>query len=171
MLSIYAYGVGGANAVGLAAVGRMAPAALAAPLTSLLGDRHSRRDVLLALALTAVMFALAGAALAGIPRDVREPEPHAEPEERLEEMAAGFRAVAAEPGLRLVVGVLGVSTLVEGAIDVLVVLIALESLDLGAAGVGWLNSAWGLGGIVGGALAVLVLGRRATHPGSCWRAC
>ena len=103
MLSIYAYGVGGANAVGLAAVGRMAPAALAAPLTSLLGDRHSRRDVLLALALTAVMFALAGAALAGIPRDVREPEPHAEPEERLEEMAAGFRAVAAEPGLRLVV--------------------------------------------------------------------
>ena len=250
VLSIYAYGVGGANAVGLAAVARMAPAALAAPLTSLLGDRHSRRDVLLvlalarsgvlavaaalvaldgppaavfilaavftaigtghkpaqaallpaladqprqlaaanamwssvdsvgfllgalsgglivaasgvdlALALTAVMFALAALALAGIPRDVREPEPHAEPEERLEEVAAGFRAVAAEPGLRLVVGVLGVSTLVEGAIDVLVVLIALELLDLGAAGVGWLNSAWGLGGILGGALAVLVLGR------------
>ena len=54
---------------------------------------------------------------------------------------------------------LGVSTLVEGAIDVLVVLIALELLNLGAAGVGWLNSAWRLGGIVGGALAVLVLGR------------
>ena len=53
---------------------------------------------------------------------------------------------------------LGVSTLVEGAIDVLVVLIALELLNLGAAGVGWLNSAWGLGGIVGGALAVLVAG-------------
>ena len=62
-------------------------------------------------------------------------------------------------GLRLVVGVLGASTLVEGAIDVLVVLVALELLGLGAAGVGWLNSAWALGGIVGGALAVLVLGR------------
>jgi MFS family permease len=72
---------------------------------------------------------------------------------------AGFRAVAADRGLRTVVGVLGVSTLIEGAIDVLVVLVALELLGLGAAGVGWLNSAWGLGGAVGGAVAVLVLGR------------
>ena len=45
---------------------------------------------------------------------------------------------------------LGVSTLVEGAIDVLVVLVALELLDLGPAGVGWLNSAWGVGGVIGG---------------------
>src|SRR5690348_14543841 len=49
-LAVYAYGVGGASLVGVAAVARMAPAALAAPFTSLLGDRHSRRDVLLALA-------------------------------------------------------------------------------------------------------------------------
>jgi MFS family permease len=55
--------------------------------------------------------------------------------------------------------VLGASTLVEGAIDVLVVLVALQLLGLGAAGVGWLNSAWALGGIAGGAVAVLVLGR------------
>jgi MFS family permease len=67
--------------------------------------------------------------------------------------------VAADRGLRLVVGVLGASTLVEGAVDVLVVLVALELLGLGAAGVGWLNSAWALGGIAGGAAAVLVLGR------------
>jgi MFS family permease len=58
-----------------------------------------------------------------------------------------------------VVGVLGASTLVEGAVDVLVVLVALQLLGLGAAGVGWLNSAWGLGGVAGGAVAVLVLGR------------
>ena len=42
-LSVYAYEVGGASLVGVAAVVRMAPAALAAPATSLLGDRHSRR--------------------------------------------------------------------------------------------------------------------------------
>jgi hypothetical protein len=50
-LSVYAYGVGGASLVGLAAVARMAPAALAAPATSLLGEGHSRRNVLLALPL------------------------------------------------------------------------------------------------------------------------
>ena len=245
-LSIYAYDVGGASLVGVAAVVRMAPAALAAPATSLLGDRYPRRDVLLylalarslvlalaaatvalagppalvfalaavftavgtghkpaqaallpaladeprqlaaanalwsavdsggfligalagglvvaaggvedALALTAVAFALAGLALAGIRPDVHAPPPR---EER-GELVAGFRAVAADRGLRLVVGVLGASTLIEGAVDVLVVLVALELLDVGAAGVGWLNASWGLGGAIGGAIAVLVLGR------------
>jgi len=62
------------------------------------------------------------------------------------------------------VGVLGTSTLIEGAVDVLVVLIALELLSLGPAGVGWLNSAWGVGGVLGAAGAVLWLtrGRNAT---------
>ena len=61
-------------------------------------------------------------------------------------------------------GVLGTSTLIEGAVDVLVVLIALELLSLGPAGVGWLNSAWGVGGVLGAAGAVLWLtrGRNAT---------
>src|SRR5689334_6867472 len=51
----------------------MAPAALAAPLTSLLGDRHSRRDVLLVLALArSGVLALAAAlvALGGPPAAV-----------------------------------------------------------------------------------------------------
>jgi len=251
-LSVYAYGVGGASAVGLAAVVRMVPAALAAPATSMLGDRYSRRNVLLALALvralvlavaaavvaldgpaaavfalaavftavgtghkpaqaallpgladepgqlaasnalwsavdslgflvgaagggvliavggvefaiaaTCAAFLLAALALAGIPVDVRAPGAAAPPGgRRVEEIAEGFRTVAADPGLRLVVGVLGVSTLIEGAIDVLVVVVALELLDLGAAGVGWLNSAWGLGGAIGGAAALLLLARR-----------
>jgi len=251
-LSVYAYGVGGASAVGLAAAVRMVPAALAAPAMSLLGDRYSRRNVLVVLSLVralvlavaaavvaldgppAVVFALAAVftavgtghkpaqaallpgladeagqlaasnalwsaidsvgflagaagggllvaiggvefalaatcaayllavlALAGIPVDVRPPGAGAPPVgRRAAEIAEGFRTVAATPGLRLVVGVLGVSTLVEGAVDVLVVVVALELLDLGAAGVGWLNSAWGLGGAIGGAAAVLLLARR-----------
>ena len=77
---------------------------------------------------------------------------------RLEELAEGF-ARRGEHRLRMVVVVVGASTLVEGAIDVLVVLVALELLDLGAAGVGWLNSAWGVGGIVGGATAVILIAR------------
>src|SRR4051794_28306983 len=49
-LAVHAYAVGGAAAVGLAALVRMAPAGLAAPLTGLLADRFPRRDVLLAAA-------------------------------------------------------------------------------------------------------------------------
>ena len=56
-------------------------------------------------------------------------------------------------------GVSACSTLVEGAADVLIVLVAIELLDLGQAGVGWLNSAWAVGGIVGGAAAISLLGR------------
>ena len=114
----------------------------------------------LALAATALAFALAALALAGIPAD------------RVERAAAA-RAHAPGGGDRrgLPRGrrpirscgsssrVLGVSTLVEGAIDVLVVLVALELLDLGAAGVGWLNSAWGVGGVIGGTSAVLLIAR------------
>ncbi len=256
-LAVYAYDVGGATAVGVAAVVRMAPAALAAPAMSMLGDRYSRRNVLLVLALaraavlagaaavvwedgpaalvfalaalftaigtghkpaqaallpsladnprqlaagnalwsavdsvgflagaalggvfiavggaelalsvTALAFVAAAVALLGIPADHREGEP-APPlpgGRRAAEIAEGFRAVGADKRLRLVVGVLGVSTLVEGAIDVLVVLIALELLDLGNAGVGWLNSAWGVGGVLGGAGAAMLVtrGRNAT---------
>ena len=76
----------------------------------------------------------------------------------------------------MVVVVLGASTLVEGAIDVLVVLVALELLDLGAAGVGWLNSAWGVGGVIGGAGAVVLITRglqrhRAADRVGCSSAC
>ena len=84
---------------------------------------------------------------------------HPEGEHQFEELASGFRTVAGDKRLRLLVGVLSASTLVEGAADVLVVLVALELLDLGGAGVGWLNSAWGLGGIAGGAAAISLLGR------------
>ena len=57
--------------------------------------------------------------------------------------------------MRLVVGVLTAATFVEGAIDVLVVVVALELLDLGSAGVGWLNAAWGPAGSAGGVVALL----------------
>src|SRR5262245_47848287 len=59
-LAVDAYAVGGAAAVGLAALVRMAPAGLAAPLLGLAADRFSRRDVLLAA--TAARAALLGAA-------------------------------------------------------------------------------------------------------------
>jgi MFS family permease len=61
--------------------------------------------------------------------------------------------------LRLLVGVFTADLLVQSVIDVLLVVAALELLDMGASGVGWLNAAWGVGGLVGGAAAIALLRR------------
>jgi MFS family permease len=48
---------------------------------------------------------------------------------------------------------------VQGVVDVMVVIAAIELLGLGQSGVGWLNTAWGIGGIAGGWVALSLLGR------------
>lgn len=76
------------------------------------------------------------------------------------EALAGFRAVLAEPRLRLVVGLYSAQTVVAGAMGVLVVVAALRLFALGIGGVGWLYSACGVGGVVGAAIAVALVGRQ-----------
>src|SRR3954470_2511295 len=67
-LAVHAYAVGGATAVGLAALVRMLPAGLAAPLLGHAGDRFSRRDVLLVTALArAVVLVAAALTLQSLP--------------------------------------------------------------------------------------------------------
>lgn len=113
-----------------------------------------------AFAVGALLFAVAAWPLARMPRDeVPDYRSQADDEGALDELVSGFRLVSRDRSLRLLVGVLAASTLVEGAVDVLVVLVAIELLDLGGPGVGWLNSAWGVGGLVGGAAAISLLGR------------
>src|SRR5215217_1352661 len=110
-------------------------------------------------AATTVAFLVAALVLRPLPRDVPPPHREARDGERLSaEVLAGFRAVLGDRGLRLVVPTLAVTTLVEGALDVLVVVVALDVLDAGEAGVGWLNAAWAVGGMLGGAAAVALLG-------------
>src|SRR3954466_15605692 len=60
-LAVYAYAVGGAAAVGLAALVRMVPAGLAAPLMGLAADRLPRRDVLLVATLARALLLSAAA--------------------------------------------------------------------------------------------------------------
>ena len=67
---------------------------------------------------------------------------------------APLRLAGLDRRAKTLVGVLSVSTLIEGMVDVLVVVTALELVHVGEAGVGWLNGAWGVGGVVGGVLAV-----------------
>jgi MFS family permease len=72
----------------------------------------------------------------------------------------GFRTVMVESRVRLIVGLYAAQTFVDGALNVLVVVAALELLDVGEAGVGFLNSSVGIGGLVGGIAAIALVGRR-----------
>jgi hypothetical protein len=254
-LSVYAYGAGGATAVGLAAFVRMLPAGVAAPFAGLVADRRSRRDVLAAscagraaalvaiaglvpagaplaavlalaalvtvlqsaqrpaqaalltllartpqelaaanaawsgldnasflvgallggaliaatgttvvFAVTAALFGLATGALVRVRRD---PVPAyragggAAPGARhlVRDVFGGLGAVRADRALSLVVATVAVTTFVEGIVDVLVVVGALTILHLGDAGAGWLNAAWGAGGLAGGAVALALAHR------------
>ena len=88
------------------------------------------------------------------------PEEHRGPERAaggvLQEAVAGFRAIGREGRLRLLVGLYGAQTLAAGVLRVLLVVTALKVLDLGASGVGFLNSAVGVGALAA-MLAVLAL--------------
>jgi MFS family permease len=247
VLSLYAYGEGGASAVGVAVLVRMAPSVLAAPYASMLADRHSRRLVLMAGGVTRALLA-AGAALAVsagapfavvlalaaliniagtahkpaqaalIPQLSRSPLelaaanicwstlesvgfvggsllvavlvavsslevalvaisiswllvavcaqtlPRDHPPPRIEtntveELIRGFRTVEQHPELRTLVGVFTLDAFVQSMMDVLIVIAALELLDIGQSGAGWLNACWGIGGIVGAGVATALLGR------------
>ncbi|MDP8910483.1 MAG: MFS transporter, partial [Actinomycetota bacterium] len=76
------------------------------------------------------------------------------------EAFAGFRTIAAEPRLRLLIGLFAVQTLVAGALNVLIVVAAFDLLELGQSGVGYLNSAVGVGGLLGAFVALALVGRR-----------
>jgi MFS family permease len=78
----------------------------------------------------------------------------------VDELLAGFRTIVGERRLRLLVGLFGAQTFVDGMLNVLVVVIALELLDTGQAGVGFLNSAIGIGGLIGALAAAALVGRR-----------
>jgi MFS family permease len=73
---------------------------------------------------------------------------------------AGFRAIAATRGLRLIVLLYAAQTVVAGAMGVLVVVSALRLLSLGNGGVGWLYSACGIGGLIGAVVALALVGRQ-----------
>jgi MFS family permease len=90
-------------------------------------------------------------------------EPPLERRERpglVNELAAGFRTIAQERRLQLVIGLFSAQTLVYGAFSVLLAVSALQLLHLGPGGVGYLNSAVGVGGILGSVVALAVVGRR-----------
>jgi MFS family permease len=250
-LGVYGFQAGGALAVGLAALVRLAPGALASPFAGVLSDRYPRRSVLvgsclavslvlaaataaaaldasaalifalagaftvassgylpaegallpllartpqelsaanvtqssmdnagflaaavcsgvlLGLASPAVVFGVAGAVsllasllLAQVRRDERPEYAHdGEISGMWAETTLGFRTLFEERGLRLPGVALIVLVFFEGAADVLVVIMALELLQLSEGSVGFLNASWGIGGLLGAAALMLLLDR------------
>ena len=247
-LGVYAYGEGGAAAVGLVGLIRMIPAAIAAPFTASLADRFSRVAVMVAsdairfavmLGAAAVIAAggpavavyvlvaastvtgtvfrpaqaallpslvrtpteltaanvasstiesigtFLGPALGGLLLAVSSPEvvfavngltflwsavlvlglrgveTPREPREAAVEhqdtgLLGGIGTIVREPTLRTLVGLYAAQTLVAGALNVLVVVTSFELLDLDDAGVGLLYAAVGVGGLVGGFVALVL---------------
>ncbi len=113
----------------------------------------------LVFAVTATAFAWSAAYLVRIPPDPA-PARRAEDVRMLPALLGGFRAIAVDPALRVVVGVMSAQTLVCGAFEVLLVVIAIRMLHAGNAGVGWLNAAVGVGGIVGAVVVTALAGRK-----------
>jgi MFS family permease len=75
------------------------------------------------------------------------------------EATAGFRMIVRNRDVATLLALFTVQTLVSGALVVFVVVIALDLLHGGASTVGWLSAAIGAGGLVGGAVALVLAGR------------
>ena len=120
--------------------------------------------VLLALSGPAAVFALTGgltvwsiAFVLQIPRD-EAPAPPERPH-FLIELTAGFATMIRRPALRVVMGLTAAQALVDGALEVLLVVLAIRLLHGDNATLGWLNTAIGIGSILG-AFVVAVLATR-----------
>ncbi len=116
-------------------------------------------SVWVVFAVTASSFVWSALQLTGLLRAAEPPLRHAGTRLR-EEAAAGYRTIRHEPRLRLVIGLFSAQTLVNGAFTVLLAVSAFRLLDLGASGVGYLNSAVGVGGLMGGFISLLLVGQR-----------
>jgi MFS family permease len=80
------------------------------------------------------------------------------------ERIAGFTTLARNPPLRVMLGLLTAQTAMFGALQVFIVVTAIELLDLGEGGVGYLNAAIGIGAFIGAVTALSLTGVRRLSP-------
>jgi MFS family permease len=109
----------------------------------------------------AAAYIAAALAVAAIHVEGRLQSAHARADRNL---AAGFRLLVHESQPRLIVGLFAAQTLVRGALNVLVVVIAFRLLHAGGGWVGFLSGAVGAGTLVGGFATVGFTGRRLAVP-------
>jgi len=80
------------------------------------------------------------------------------------ERLAGFTTLGRNPSLRVMMGLLTAQTAMFGALQVFIVVTAIQLLDLGDGGVGYLNAAIGVGAFVGALGALSLTGARRLSP-------
>jgi MFS family permease len=128
--------------------------------------------VLLAVASTGVVFtitALLVVASAFFLLLIRVEQPE-QPRRELEastiaaERLAGFTTLGRNPSLRVMMVLLTAQTTVFGAVQVFIVVAAIELLGLGEGGVGYLNAAIGVGAFLGAVGALSLTGARRLSP-------
>jgi hypothetical protein len=76
-----------------------------------------------------------------------------------QERPGAVAALRSEPGAVALLAIFAVQFVTYGAFDVLVVVLAIEVIDIGASGGGYLNAVFGAGGILGGIGALWLVGR------------
>jgi predicted MFS family arabinose efflux permease len=112
-----------------------------------------------AMAVAAVLFVLATISVAGLDASEDRGAP-VRPDDAVikrPSMIGTFRTIVGRPGPGLIIVDFVTQSLVRGMLIALIVVVSLELLDLGDAGIGWLNAAVGVGGLVG-AIGVASLG-------------
>jgi MFS family permease len=80
------------------------------------------------------------------------------------EVVDGMRVVARHRAARVLVLVLGAQYVLIGALDLLYVVLAIDLLHTGASGAGYLNAAFGAGGLIGGIVTAVLVSRRRLAP-------
>ncbi|MDQ3379580.1 MAG: MFS transporter [Actinomycetota bacterium] len=122
--------------------------------------------ILLGLASTGLVFGLTALMIVASTlflllirfEQVPTPKREIEPGTILSEAFAGFTTLGRHPALRVMMVLLTAQTAIAGAVQVFIVVSAIELLDLGEGGVGYLNSAIGVGAFIGAVGALSLAG-------------
>jgi MFS family permease len=124
--------------------------------------------VLLAVANAGAVFVVAAAvsvATALLVTTIRvEGRLHTDDLEVTSDVLAGVKILLHQSRPRRLVALFGAQAFVRGAVTVLIVVISFRLLHAGGAWVGYLSAALGAGGLVGGAAALPLVGRRLAAP-------
>src|SRR5271157_318399 len=153
---VYAYIRGGASAAGLVVILQLIPSMLLAPLISADGP---------GLACTALAGLCLSTPLLAHVRPLRaDAQEPGEDEGGLSDLLAAAHVILSRPNTRALIAFPAGAAAIEGAIDLLVVVLAVQILAIGAGAAGYLSAAFGAGGLLGATIAVLFAGRRLALP-------
>jgi MFS family permease len=108
-------------------------------------------------AVAVALGALMVRSTASAPDSVQDEEDDTEPSDGV---LAGIAALREAPSSRALVVVIAAEHVAIGALDVLVVVLAISALGLGQPGAGYLNAAFGAGAVVGGFAGLALAGAR-----------